>query len=79
MDHPYRKPPPPKPITLSGIDLLVAIDALSGSLRIHGSGMFRYSEDAREEVQQTLMRILADTQYAVERIDEPEEQEKEAG
>jgi hypothetical protein len=66
---PYRTPPP-KPITLTAADLLVAIDALTGSLRIHGSGMFRYTEKAREELRVNLIGILSATQYNVEMVGE---------
>ena len=66
---PYRTPPP-KPIMLTAAELLVAIDALSGSLRIHGSGIFRYSPESREALANTFLKILSKTQYTVEIVDE---------
>ena len=75
MNHPYRTPPP-KPVTLTATDLLVAIDAIAGSLRIHGSGFFRFDEKVRGRLQTTLMEILSNTQYTVEVVSEPEEEEE---
>ena len=66
---PYRTPPH-KPLTLTALDLLVAVDALSGSLRIRGSGMFRYSPEHREGLRKSLLRILDDTKYNVEMVGE---------
>jgi hypothetical protein len=66
---PYRTPPP-KPARLTALDLLIAIDAISGSLRIKGSGMFRYTEEVREKLRCDLLSILNDTQYNVEMVDE---------
>jgi hypothetical protein len=66
---PYRTPPQ-KHLQLTALDLLVAVDALSGSLRIRGSGMFRYSPEHREKLQRSLLRILDDTKYNIEVVDE---------
>lgn len=69
---PYRTPPP-KLAKLTALDLLIAIDALSGSMRIKGSGMFRYSEEVRGKLRTNLLKILGDTQYSVEMVDEQEQ------
>jgi hypothetical protein len=77
MSHPYRIPPP-KPIDVDGFTMLVAVDALAGSLRVGGDhGLWKYTAKQRENAANVLLRLFSETTFTIVHSDGVEKSPQE--